>query len=134
MGLAVLHHWTGGKLANLDQVVGFFTDLHIPFPKASAIIVALLETVGGLMLFSGLASRLISIPLAVTMVVAYLTADIEKVRMIFSEPDKFVTADEFPFLFATLIILIFGPGKFSLDYLIGKKLCHTSCRDHPTTQ
>lgn len=137
--LAVRLYWgwqffiTGwGKLANLDQVTGFFTNLHIPFPKISAIMVALLETFGGLLLFSGLASRLISIPLIVMLVVAYLTADIEKVRMIFSDSDKFVTADEFLFLLATLIILIFGPGKFSLDYLIGRKLCHTPCSGHPS--
>jgi putative oxidoreductase len=31
-----------------------------------------------------------------------------------------VKADPFPFLFAALIILIFGPGKFSVDALIAK--------------
>lgn len=130
--LAVRLYWgwqfflTGkGKLMNLDRAVNFFESLHIPLPTVSAIINASLECVGGLLLFFGLASRLISIPLTVSMAVAYLTADFDKVRMIFSDPDKFVTADEFLFLFAVLIILIFGPGVFSLDYVIGKKLLRT---------
>jgi putative oxidoreductase len=41
---------------------------------------------------------------------------------LFSDPDKFVKADPFPFLLAALIILVFGPGKISLDAVIGKWL------------
>ena len=41
------------------------------------------------------------------------------VRAIFSDPDKFLTADEFQFLFAVVIVFVFGPGAFSLDALIG---------------
>jgi putative oxidoreductase len=37
---------------------------------------------------------------------------------IFSDPDKFVKADPFPFLFTALIILVFGPGLFSIDALM----------------
>jgi len=33
-----------------------------------------------------------------------------------------VTADEFLFLFAVVIVFVFGPGAFSLDALIGKYL------------
>src|SRR4051794_32581718 len=89
-----------GKLGNLDKVTGFFTDLHIPFPKQNAIMNASLECFGGLLLLVGLGSRLISIPLAITMVVAYLTADLDVVKGIYEDPDKFVTAAEFLFLFA----------------------------------
>ena len=38
--------------------------------------------------------------------------------MIFSDPDKFVNADEFLFLFAVVIVFVCGPGVFSLDALI----------------
>ena len=34
--------------------------------------------------------------------------------------ESLVTADEFLFLFAAVIIFVFGPGAFSLDALIGK--------------
>jgi putative oxidoreductase len=79
------------------------------------------ECLGGLLLVAGLASRLTSIPLIVTMLVAYLTADSEAVRAIFSEPDKFTSAAPFLFLLASVIVLLFGPGAISLDHLIGKK-------------
>lgn len=111
-----------GKLLNLERTSNFFSSLNIPMPTVSALLNSSLECVGGLLLVVGLASRLISIPLALSMVIAYLTADFEKVQAIFSDPDKFVTADEFLFLFAVLLILVFGPGVFSLDYLIKKRL------------
>jgi putative oxidoreductase len=52
------------------------------------------------------------------MAVAYLTADLEAVTGLFSDPDKFVKADPFPYLVTALIVLVFGPGKFSIDALI----------------
>ncbi|HSI13924.1 MAG TPA: DoxX family protein [Chthoniobacter sp.] len=111
-----------GKLSDLSQPTEFFASLHIPFPAFNAALVGATECFGGLLLLVGLASRLISIPLTILLCVAYLTADSEALRSIFSDPDKFLSATPFQFLFATLIVLIFGPGAFSIDYLIGKKL------------
>jgi putative oxidoreductase len=54
--------------------------------------------------------------------VAYFTADPDKIKGIFSNPDAFVTAAPFLFLLTCVIVLIFGPGIFSLDALIGR-LC-----------
>jgi len=110
-----------GKLSDLSQPTEFFTSLHIPFPAFNAALVGTTECVGGLLLLVGLASRLVSIPLIILLSVAYLTADNEALRSIFSDPDKFLSATPFQFLFAVLLVLIFGPGAFSLDYLIGKK-------------
>ena len=115
-----------GKLTHLDQTAQFFDSLHIPLPKLNAALAGSTECFGGLLLLVGLASRLVAIPLICTMVVAYLTAEIETVRNIFSEPDKFLGADPFLFLLTALIVLIFGPGVFSLDYLIAKKFASDS--------
>jgi len=111
-----------GKLLNLERTSDYFSSLGIPMPTVSAFANASLECVGGLLLLVGLASRLISIPLAISMVIAYLTADFAKVQTIFSNPDQFVTADEFLFLFAVLLILVFGPGAISIDALIKRRL------------
>ena len=78
------------------------------------------ECFGGLLLLAGLASRLISIPLAFTMCVAYATAEHEALAGIFKDPDKFTGATPFLFLLTVLIVLAFGPGVFSLDWLIGR--------------
>jgi putative oxidoreductase len=109
-----------GKLLNLSKTTHFFENLGIPFPHAQAALAGFTECFGALLLILGLAARLISIPLMILLTVAYLTADIDRVRVIFSDPDKFVTADEFLFLFAVVIIFVFGPGALSLDALIGK--------------
>jgi putative oxidoreductase len=107
-----------GKFGHIEKVVAFFTDLGIPAPTLNAYFNASLETIGGILLILGLAARLISVPLLINMVVAYITADREALTSFFSESGKFFGADPFPFLLVSLLILIFGPGKLSLDHLI----------------
>ena len=64
----------------------------------------------------------------VTMAVAYLTADLEAVTSILSDPDKFVKADPFPYFICALIVLVFGPGRFSIDAIIKSKPSPASSR------
>jgi putative oxidoreductase len=110
-----------GKLMDLQKPTEFFQSLGIPLPHAQAILAGATECFGGLLLLAGLCSRLISLPLTILLTVAYLTADLDRVKMIFSDPDKFLTADEFLFLLAVVAVFAFGPGKFSIDWLIKRK-------------
>ena len=107
-----------GKLAHIGKISDYFASLGIPLPTLNAYMAGATETFGSVLLIIGLASRLTAIPITVVMAVAYLTADLEAVTGIFSDPDKFVKADPFPFLISALIVLVFGPGKFSIDALI----------------
>ncbi|HEY1582699.1 MAG TPA: DoxX family protein [Chthoniobacterales bacterium] len=109
-----------GKLADLEKPAQYFASLGIPFPHAQAVLAASVECVGGLLLLLGLASRLISVPLIILLTVAYLTADLDAVHSIFSDPDKFTSANEFLFLFAVVIVFVCGPGAFSVDALLKK--------------
>jgi putative oxidoreductase len=111
-----------GKLHNLARVTEFFTSLNIPAPGATATFVATFEFVGGILLFIGLGSRLVGLMLATDMTVAYITADREAFFSFFHDPNKFAAADPFVFLIAGLIILIFGPGLFSLDTLLERRI------------
>lgn len=111
-----------GKFQNIDNVVQYFDSLNIPFAVASAYTVASIETVGGLALFFGLASRLLCIPLICTLAGAYLTAHREALLNIFNNPDQFISQAPFNFILTSLIVFCFGPGKFSLDNLIEKKM------------
>ena len=111
-----------GKLMNLQRTSDYFATLHIPAPTMNAILAGSTECFGGLLLLLGLGSRIITVPLICTMTVAYLTADLDKVKGIFSDPDKFVSADPFQFLFAALLVFIFGPGRFALDSFCTKKI------------
>lgn len=117
-----------GKFINHETVTGYFDSLHIPFPSFNAYLTAGTQCLGGLLLLIGLGSRLVCLPLIFVMIMAYLTAEIDKVKAIFSNPDKFVTADPFLFMFACIIVLAFGPGKFSVDALLAKKF---SAKDNP---
>src|SRR5262245_2281305 len=56
------------------QLVQYFTDLGIPAPGFNAVLVTWTELICGALLLVGLFSRLASIPLMVTMVVALITA------------------------------------------------------------
>jgi len=109
-----------GKLENIDRFTDFLTHLHVPMPHANAYFVASLECVGGLLLLLGLASRLISIPLTINFIVAYLTADHEAVVNFFKDQDAFTSAAPFLFLLVSLIVLAFGPGFFSIDEVIAR--------------
>ena len=110
-----------GKVNNIPKITEFFTTLGIPFPGLNAHFIAGLELVGGILLVLGLASRLIALPLTINMLAAYITADRAALFSVISDPDKFYAAAPYTFLVASLIILIFGPGKFSLDAWLGAK-------------
>jgi len=129
MLLAVRLYWgfqfaqTGwGKLHHLARITDFFTSLGIPFPGLNAHFVATLEFAGGILLMLGLLSRPVALLLAGNMFVAYLTADREALLAIFSDPGKFYVADPYTFLFASVMVLVFGPGWFAIDTIIARRL------------
>jgi putative oxidoreductase len=120
--LAVRLYWgwqfaqTGwGKLQHLPRVTNFFATLGIPAPALSAVAISWLELAGGIGLALGLGSRFWALLLTGDMFVAYLTAGRQNLLAIFSDPGKFYGDDAYTFLFASLLILTFGPGKFAVD-------------------
>jgi putative oxidoreductase len=107
-----------GKIENIGKIVDAFTQMGIPHPALSAHLAGWTECIGGLCLLIGFASRLVSLPLIFTMCVAYATAHREALMGIFSDPDTFLSQPPFLFLLTSVIVLIFGPGRFSVDGLI----------------
>jgi len=108
-----------GKLHNLDNVAQYFASLNMPMPAKMAFFIACVEFFGGIFLALGLLSRLTALVLTVNMIMAYVIADREAFFSFFSNPDKFSAAAPFVFIVASLIVLIFGPGKVSLDSALG---------------
>lgn len=104
-----------GKLSNLERTTQFFDSLHLPLPKFQAVLAGSTEMIGGMLLLVGLGTRLISLPLAFTMVVAYLTAHRDEA---FGSISDFTDQAPFPFLMAALVTLAFGAGRLSLDHLL----------------
>jgi putative oxidoreductase len=126
--------WEGiMKFVFVSQGVGRFTKLGIPFPHFSADFVGYLEIVGGLLLLSGLMTRLIAIPFIIEMIVAILST---KISMFLgtsplplppSPPQTGIWAvlhevrSEYAQLMTTAFLLVNGPGKWSLDALLQRK-------------
>jgi putative oxidoreductase len=109
-----------GHLSNIPSFTSFFMDLKIPFPAENAWLVAFTETFGGVFLAFGLMSRLVGIPLTINFIVALLTTEQKGLGEVFSgfDTDDLCADTAFPYLATSLILLFFGPGALSLDYLI----------------
>ncbi len=103
-----------GKLHSIPEVTSFFTDLHIPAPGFHARLVAGTEFLGGLLVLLGLGTRLASLPLAFTMVIAILTAKRPNIDGL----TTLVGFEEWSYLVMFLWIALAGPGPLSLDALI----------------
>ena len=106
-----------GKFGHLANVADFFLSLGIRLPYFSATLTALIEVVCGACLALGLASRLITIPLILTMVTAILTSEQTALMNLLIDPHALTHTDPFSFLFASLMIFVFGPGSVSVDRL-----------------
>ena len=109
-----------GKMHNIPKITEFFTSLNIPAAALNAHFIAGLEFFGGILLILGVATRLVSLLMVCNMLVAYWTADHDALLAIFKDPDTFMKAAPFTFLCASLVLLAFGPGRISIDYLIDR--------------
>ncbi len=103
------------KLHNLSNVTEYFGTLGLPMPAQMTVIIACVELFGGIFFFLGLLSRITGLALTVNLIMAYVIGDREALHSFFSDPDKFIAAAPFAFLIVSLIVLIFGPGKMSVD-------------------
>ena len=119
-----------GKLAHLSRVADFFSSLNLPHPGATALLVALVEFLGGIFFACGIATRLTSLILFVNMTVAYLAVPDDRINFshILSNPGDFYNATPYTYWFAALIILIFGAGWFSVDRFITHRLRSSNSR------
>jgi putative oxidoreductase len=117
--VGVLFVSTGwGKVHNLASVIEYFGELHIPAPGFNAILASWTELVAGSLLVVGLASRLAALPLMVTMTVALVTALADKIHGL---PDLFGQV-EWTYLVLLFVVLVFGPGKASVDAFVRSRL------------
>lgn len=112
-----------GKLSHIDKVIESFVSMGLP--AFNAYLVASFETVGGLLLILGLLSRFIAIPLVVIMIVALCTAHAEATFNLLNDPQTFFEQEAFLHLYASLLVMIFGAGKWSLDHCCCGKSCRT---------
>jgi len=155
--LAYVFYFTAiEKLANIEGTAFWFENLGIPLPTLNAYLSAITETAGFILLFLGLGTRLISIPLIFALLVALFTVHIDNGWLVigssghdpeiakrvdmareilkeFGNYDWLTAKGSFvilqngmenvvTYMGMLLALLVYGPGKISLDALIEKKL------------
>jgi uncharacterized membrane protein YphA (DoxX/SURF4 family) len=125
--LLLLRLWLGYRMftASYSSVIGILTssheriffkewfgnELHFPFPLAMALLAKSSELLGGILVGAGLFTRPGAFLIAFTMFIATITANLGKDWNL----DGGFTVSYF--LFA-LILIVWGAGKFGLDYLV----------------
>lgn len=115
------------KFAYANQGIGRFAKLGLPVPHVLAPAIAVLEIGGGLLLMSGLGTRLISVPFIIEMIVAMLST---KVSLFLgtsplAKPPAPPTVgmwavlheirSDYAQIMSCIFLLAAGPGPWSLD-------------------
>lgn len=107
------------KLTNIEATAQWFTEMHYIYPLEMAWTAGIVEGLGVIMLFLGLGTRLISLPLMVMMIVAIVTVHWDA---------GFTTSGGFtiPLYFLLMLFSLFtrGAGGISLDAYFCKSSCN----------
>ena len=124
MGVLMLFHgWPklnpNGPMKGPAGFGAFLKQQGVPLPTFFAWVVALLETVGALLLIVGLATRILAIGFAIDMLVAIWLVKIGMANARFSEQDGTGWEFEFILMVVALALLFTGAGSISLDSLLG---------------
>jgi uncharacterized membrane protein YphA (DoxX/SURF4 family) len=121
------------KFAYVNQGVGRFTKLGMPMPEVLAPAIAILEIGGGLLLMSGLTTRLITVPFIIEMIVAMLSTKIslyQGTSPLPAPPAPPVIGgwavlheirSEYAQIMTCIYLFVAGPGPWSLDALIRRR-------------
>jgi uncharacterized membrane protein YphA (DoxX/SURF4 family) len=120
------------KFAYANQGIGRFTKLGMPMPELLAPAIAVLEIGGGLLLVSGLGTRLISVPFIIEMMVAMLSTKISLylgTSPLPAPPSPPIAGfwavlheirSEYAQIMTCIYLLAAGPGPWSLDALLAR--------------
>ncbi len=104
------------KITNMPPFIDFMSQFGMS--TSWAYIVTVVELVCGILIFFGFLARIGAALTSLVMIGAYITAHPAQLLSFFRDPSYFFSAPAFPFLFASLIVLFFGAGMFSVDAII----------------
>ncbi len=97
---------------------GFLSQLGVPLPEFMAYVVTFVELIGGILLILGLLSRLTALLLTIDLVVAILLVKVN-VGLLSPQGGGVGAELDLALIAGFLVILLAGPGKLSLDHVLG---------------
>lgn len=111
----LMHGWQKLFVLHFAGVAGFLGHLGVPLPMVAAVVLTLVEFLGGAALVLGLFTRWVPWLLAIDMVVAILLVHLKN--------GFFVPGVEFALtlLAANIALALAGPGEASADGVLAKK-------------
>ena len=111
-------------LTNVESTYKNFVEWKIPFPLFNVYVSGTTELIGGLFLLVGLFTRGAGLIVFFNFCVAIWATSRAEIAGLFTGPERWdhlrgiVDDNAFPFWTLGLILFAFGPGKFSVDYLL----------------
>ncbi len=104
------------KISNIKGIIEWFTGMGYPMPALNAYMAAATESLGVILLLLGLGTRLITIPLMIIMLVAIFTVHLA------NGFEAGTNGYEIPLYYLIMLftLLVYGPGKFSIDHQFRK--------------
>ena len=112
----LMHGWQKLFVMHISGVTGFFGHAGIPLPHLAAIVVSLVEFLGGAALVLGVLTRAAAVLLAIDMTVAVLKVHLK---------NGFFLPTGFEFAFsmwaASICLALTGGGAASVDGAMGKR-------------
>ena len=124
MGIIFLAHgWPklnpNGPMKGPAGFAGFLKQMGVPLPMFFAWVVALMETVGAVLLILGLGTRILAVGFAIGMLVAILVAKIRFMKVGFMAQQATGWEFDFALLASALALLFTGAGSIALDPIVG---------------
>ena len=98
---------------------GFLKQMGVPLPIFFGWVVALLETVGAVLLILGLGTRILAVLFAIGMLVAIFLAKMRVMKVGFMAQQATGWEFDFALLAASLALLFTGAGDIALDAKVG---------------
>jgi putative oxidoreductase len=117
-----------GKLHHLDRVAEYFHELGLPAPAFQAAFVSGVELICGSLVLLGLGTRIASLPLIATMVVALLTAKASEIAGL----SDLLGTIELCYALLLVWLAIAGPGAVSLDHRIAQGMARRVRAEAPS--
>ncbi len=118
LGGAMTAHGISKITGGIENTAGFFGSIGIPAPGAVAWLVALTETIGGLMLMVGAFVPIVSVVLIVLMLVAMATVHWNNGFFFTNQPGPGIEVNLL-YIAGLMALMLGGAGAYSVDRMMG---------------